>query len=304
MIDNIRTLLGDQAPLLDYQCSGVNKDLLHLPGPDFVDRVAGRDRPQPGRAAQPAVDVRPGRLGGTGYLSILPVDQGIEHSAGASLRAQPDLLRPGEHRQAGDRGRLQRGGLDPRRAGRGVAQVRPPDPVHRQAQPQRAADLPATSTTRSCSATVEQACDMGAVAVGATIYFGSAESTRQIQEVAEAFAAGARAGHGHGPLVLPAQQRLQEGRHGLPRRRRPHRPGQPPGRHDRGRHHQAEACRRTTAATTPSNFGKTHKLVYSELCQRPPHRPDPLPGGQLLHGARGSDQLRRRLRQRTTWPRR
>ncbi len=72
--------------------------------------------------------------------------------------------------------------------GHGVPPVRPQDPVHRQDQPQRAADLPHHLSTRSCSASVDQAFDLGAAGVGATIYFGSEESTRQIQEVSEAFA--------------------------------------------------------------------------------------------------------------------
>ena len=148
--------------------------------------------------------------------------------------------------------------------GSGRAQVRAQDSVPREDQPQRVPDLSRTSTTRSCSASVKQAFDMGAVAVGATIYFGSDESTRQIQEVAEAFAAGARAGHGDGALVLPAQHRVQDQDEGLPPRRRPDRPGEPPRRHDPGRHHQAEAAReqrrlqrarssaRPTSASTPS----------------------------------------------------
>ena len=89
---------------------------------------------------------------------------------------------------------------------------------------------------------VEQAFDMGAAGVGATIYFGSDEATRQIQEVRAGVRAGARARHVHRAVVLPAQQRVQAGRRRLPRRRRPHRPGQPHRRHDPGRHHQAEAA--------------------------------------------------------------
>ena len=83
---------------------------------------------------------------------------------------------------------------------------------------------------------------MGAAAVGATIYFGSEEVDRQIVEVAKAFDRGPRAGHGHGAVVLSAQQGVQEGQ-GLPRLGRSHRPGQSPGRDDPGRHHQAEAAR-------------------------------------------------------------
>jgi len=83
MIDKIRELLGDQASLLDYQCTGVSNDQLHLPGTDFVDRVMVQtDRnPQVLRSLQSLYDH--GRAAGSGYISILPVDQGSEHSGGA-----------------------------------------------------------------------------------------------------------------------------------------------------------------------------------------------------------------------------
>ena len=119
MIDNIVKHLGkDASALLEYKAKGIAKDQLHLPGPDFVDRVwTQSDRsPRVLRNLQRMFDT--GRLAGTGYLSILPVDQGIEHSAGRLLRPEPDLLRPREHRQAGHRGRLQRRRLDLRRARR------------------------------------------------------------------------------------------------------------------------------------------------------------------------------------------
>ena len=156
---------------------------------------------------------------GTGYVSILPVDQGIEHSAGASFAPNPQLLRSREHRQARRRGRLQRGRLDLRRARHGRAQVRAQDPLHRQAQPQRAADATPTSSTRSCSARVQQACDMGAAGVGATIYFGSAESDAPDRRGLRGVRGGARARHVHRAVVLPAQLGLQERRHRLPRSR-------------------------------------------------------------------------------------
>ena len=147
-----------------------------------------------------------GRLGGTGYVSILPVDQGIEHSAAASFAPEPEVLRPGEHRRARHRGRLQRGRHAPSACSASVSRkYAHQHPVHREAQPQRAADRTRTSSTRSCSASVEQAYDLGAAGVGATIYFGSDEATRQIQEVSEAFAAGPRARHVHRAVVLPAQ---------------------------------------------------------------------------------------------------
>ena len=89
-IAKIKELLGDQADyLLDHQSKTLNKDQLHLPGPDFIDRVwLSSDRPAPVlRSLQALFDH--GRLGGTGYVSILPVDQGIEHSGGASFAPNP-----------------------------------------------------------------------------------------------------------------------------------------------------------------------------------------------------------------------
>ena len=126
--------------------------------------------------------------------------------------------------------------------GRGVAALGAPDPVHRQAQPQRAADLSEQRSTRSCSAPSSEAWNIGAVAVGATIYFGSDGGRPPDPGGVAGVRRGARARHGHDPLVLPAQPGLQEGRRRLRARRRSHRSGEPPRRHHRGRHHQAEAA--------------------------------------------------------------
>ena len=110
-------LLGAEAEaLLSYEAKGFNKKDLHLPGPDFVDRVVSQTDRSPSVLRNLQRILNAGRLAGTGYVSILPVDQGIEHSAGASFAPNPDLLRPREHRQARDRGRLQRRRLDARRA--------------------------------------------------------------------------------------------------------------------------------------------------------------------------------------------
>ncbi|MDD5200703.1 MAG: hypothetical protein PHC88_12980, partial [Terrimicrobiaceae bacterium] len=95
MIDQITTLLGDKADsLLRHKCGTISTDLLHLPGPDFVDRIfAPSDRNQ--RVLNNLHWIHnSGRLAGTGYVSILPVDQGIEHSAGASFAANPIYFDP------------------------------------------------------------------------------------------------------------------------------------------------------------------------------------------------------------------
>ena len=130
-----------------------------------------------------------GRLAGTGYVSILPVDQGIEHSAGASFAKNPDYFDPENIVKLAIEGGCNAVASTLGVLGAVRAQVRAPDPVHRQVQPQRVPDATRTTTTRSCSRRCKQARDMGAVAVGATIYFGSPESKRQIVEVSQAFAA-------------------------------------------------------------------------------------------------------------------
>ena len=128
-----------------------------------------------------------GRLAGTGYVSILPVDQGIEHSAGASFAKNPAYFDPENIVKLAIEGGCNAVASTLGVLGVGRAQVRAQDPVHREVQPQRVPLLSRTRYDQIAFARVEQAADMGAVAVGATIYFGSEESTRQIQEVGEAF---------------------------------------------------------------------------------------------------------------------
>ncbi len=137
---DIQALLGDEADsLLTHVSKGVPADDLTLPGPDYIERVlVHSDRsPQVLRSLQSLYDH--GRLGGTGYVSILPVDQGIEHSAAASFAPNPRYFDPQEHRRAGHRGRLQRRGLHLRRAGHGVAHATP-----------TASPSSSSSTTTSC----------------------------------------------------------------------------------------------------------------------------------------------------------
>jgi len=94
MIDTIRKHLGDKASLLDYTCKGISKDQLHLPGPDFIDRVVAYSDRSPRVMASLQRIYNTGRLAGTGFLSILPVDQGIEHSGAASFAPNPIYFDP------------------------------------------------------------------------------------------------------------------------------------------------------------------------------------------------------------------
>ena len=128
-----------------------------------------------------------GRLGGTGYVSILPVDQGIEHSAGRIVRAEPGVLRSREHRQAGDRRRLQRAWRRRSACSASVARKYAHKiPFLLKFNHNEFLSYPNTFD-QIRFASVKQAFDMGAMGVGATIYFGSEESKRQIQEVTEMF---------------------------------------------------------------------------------------------------------------------
>ncbi|HKP73651.1 MAG TPA: class I fructose-bisphosphate aldolase [Pyrinomonadaceae bacterium] len=187
-VGKIEELLGaDARTLLDYTSKTIPKDQLQLPGPDFVDRVwSASDRnPRVLRSLQTLFGS--GRLAGTGYLSILPVDQGIEHSAGASFAPNPAYFDPenivrlaiegGCNAVASTFGVL---GAVARRYAHKIPFVVKVNHNELLTYPNKFDQVMFGS--------VDQAHDMGAIAVGATIYFGSDESTRQITEVSEAFA--------------------------------------------------------------------------------------------------------------------
>ncbi len=186
--NHIADLLGSDAEaLLDHTCQTIPKQQLHLPGPDFVERVwMDSDRsPQVLRSLQTLFDK--GRLGGTGYISILPVDQGIEHSGGASFAKNPIYFDPenivklaiegGCNAVASTYGAL---GSVARRYAHRI-------PFILKINHNELVTYPNTFDQIMFSR-IEEAWNMGCVAVGATVYFGSEESGRQIQEVAEAFA--------------------------------------------------------------------------------------------------------------------
>jgi class I fructose-bisphosphate aldolase len=187
-LSGIEELLGtDARQLLEHTSQTISRDQLQTPGPDFVDRVwAQSDRsPQVLRSLQTLFDN--GRLRGTGYLSILPVDQGIEHSAGASFAPNPQYFDPenivklaiegGCNAVASTFGVL---GLVARRYAHKIPFIVKINHNELLTYPNRFDQV--------LFGTVEEAREMGAVAVGATIYFGSEESTRQITEISEAFA--------------------------------------------------------------------------------------------------------------------
>ncbi|HEX2972953.1 MAG TPA: class I fructose-bisphosphate aldolase [Tepidisphaeraceae bacterium] len=180
-------LLGAEADsLLSYKARGFAKEYLHLPGPDFVDRVlAASDRP-PAVLRNFQLLLNTGRLAGTGYVSILPVDQGVEHSAGASFAPNP-IYFDGENIaklaiEGGCNAVASTVGVLGSVARRYAHKI----PFLLKLNHNEFLSYP-NKYDQIMFATVKQAFDMGCIAVGATIYFGSAESDRQIQEVSKAF---------------------------------------------------------------------------------------------------------------------
>ncbi len=182
----IESQLGKEAEdLLTYKAK-VSKDLLHLPGPDFVDRVwLNSDRnPQVLRNLQTLYST--GRLGNTGYLSILPVDQGIEHSAGASFAPNPMYFDPENIVKLAIAGECNAVATTLGVLGSVSRKYAHKIPFIVKLNHNELLTYP-NQFDQVLFADVEQAWNLGAVAVGATIYFGSEQSTRQIQEISHAF---------------------------------------------------------------------------------------------------------------------
>jgi fructose-bisphosphate aldolase, class I len=187
-LDQIVEMLGpDARTLLDHRTQTIPKELIHVPGPDFVDRIwAHSDRnPSVLRSIQTLYDN--GRLAGTGYLSILPVDQGIEHSAGASFAPNPAYFDPENIVKLAIEG-----GCNAVASTFGVLGIVARKYAHRipfivKINHNELLTYP-NRFDQVLFGTVDEARDMGAVAVGATVYFGSEESTRQLTEIANAFA--------------------------------------------------------------------------------------------------------------------
>ena len=186
-IDKIAEYLGgDARGLLDHACKGIPKSSLHLPGPRWVDVAhAGSDRPTPVLRSLEAL-LANGRLAGTGYVSILPVDQGIEHSAGASFAKNPMYFDPENIVKLAIEG-----GCNAVASTLGVLGAVARQYAHRipflvKFNHNEFLTYP-NKFDQIFFGSVKQARDMGAVAVGATIYFGSPESGRQIVEVSQAF---------------------------------------------------------------------------------------------------------------------
>jgi len=187
-IDQITQILGEQADgLLNHQCTTISKDRLHLPSGDWVDRTFGPSD----RNIQTLCSIQRlfghGRLGGTGYVSILPVDQGIEHAGGASFAKNPDYFDPENIIELAIEGGCNGVATTYGALGAVARKYAHKIPLILKLNHNELLTMPNTFD-QIMFAQIEQAWEMGCTAVGATIYFGSEESGRQIQEVSQAFA--------------------------------------------------------------------------------------------------------------------
>jgi len=188
MTTDIQSLLGDQAEsLLGFNSPKIPKERLHLPGPDFVERVVMQSDRNNRVLGNLTRIFNQGRLGGTGYVSILPVDQGIEHSGGASFAKNPDYFDPENIIKLAIEG-----GCNAVASTFGVLGMMSRKYAHRipfivKINHNELLTYP-NSYEQILFGTVKQAYNLGAAAVGATIYFGSEDSHREIIEIAEAFA--------------------------------------------------------------------------------------------------------------------
>jgi class I fructose-bisphosphate aldolase len=262
-LSRIESLLGSDASLLTYQCRTIPREQLHLPGPDFVDRiVAASDRsPRVLGNLQWLFDT--GRLAGTGYVSILPVDQGIEHSGGASFAPNPAYFDPENIVKLGIEG-----GCNAVASTLGVLGAVARRYAHRipflvKLNHNEFISYP-NSFDQIKFGSVKQAWNMGAAGVGATIYFGSEESKRQIQEVSEMF----ERAHELGMFTVlwcylrNAAFKTKEADY--------HLAADLTGQANHlGVTLQADIIKQklpeTNGGFTALNFGKTHKAVYSQL---------------------------------------
>lgn len=187
MIEKIKEIIGkENEELLTHKCTTIPKESLHLPGSDFVDRVWKDSDRTPNVLRNMQTIFNSGRLGGTGYVSILPVDQGIEHSAGASFAPEPIYFDPGNIVKLAIEGGCNAVASTLGVLGAVSRQYAHKIPFILKINHNEFLSYP-NKYDQIMFANIDQAFDMGAIAVGATIYFGSDESARQIQEVTDAF---------------------------------------------------------------------------------------------------------------------
>ncbi len=186
MTDIANILAGEATSILEHTCTGIPKSVVHAPGPDYIERVVAHKNRKPAVLRNLNALYNHGRLAGTGYMSLLPVDQGVEHSAGASFAPNPAFFDPENIIKLAIEGNCN--GVA---STLGVLNSIARDYAHKipfivKINHNELLSYP-NQYDQTLFASVDQAFDMGAVAVGATVYFGSEQSRRQIQEVSEAF---------------------------------------------------------------------------------------------------------------------
>ena len=187
MIENVKQLLGSENEyLLTHKCNTIDKNFLHLPGPDFIERVWKDSDRSPNVLKNLQYIFNTGRLAGTGYVSILPVDQGIEHSAGASFSPNPIYFDPENIVKLAMEGSCNAVASTLGVLGTVARRYSYKIPFILKINHNEFLSYP-NKYDQILFANVQQAFDMGAAAVGATIYFCSDESSRQIQEISDAF---------------------------------------------------------------------------------------------------------------------
>lgn len=186
MIDIANILASEAASILDHTCTGLPKSEIHAPGPDYIERIVARKNRKPAVLRNLNALYNHGRLAGTGYMSLLPVDQGVEHSAGASFAPNRAFFDPENIIKLAIEG-----GCNGVASTLGVLNSIARDYAHKipfivKINHNELLTYP-NQYDQTLFASVDQAFDMGAVAVGATVYFGSEQSRRQILEISEAF---------------------------------------------------------------------------------------------------------------------
>src|SRR5947199_113732 len=269
MLGRIQEILGsDTERLLNHQCKTISKDKLHLPGPDFIDRIyVGSDRPTRSLVSLQQL-FKSGRLAGTGYVSILPVDQGIEHSAGASFAPNPIYFDPENIVKLAIEGGCNAVATTLGVLGSVARKYAHKIPFLLKFNHNEFLSYP-NAYDQIRFASIRQAFNMGAQGVGATIYFGSEESKRQLQEVTEMF----QQAHELGMFTVlwcylrnPAFKTKEADYHTA---------ADLTGQANHlGVTIEADIIKQklpeTSGGFTALNFGKTHKKVYSELTSAHP----------------------------------
>ena len=184
--NDIEALLGDNKKLLTHKCKTISKKNLHLPGPDFIDRVLSQTDRSPTVLRNLASTYNHGRLAGTGYLSILPVDQGIEHSAAASFAPNPEYFDPCNIMELAIDGGCNAVATTNGVIGAVARKYAHKIPMILKVNHNELLSYP-NMPDQTLFSTADRAFEMGCVGVGATVYWGSEVSRGELQEIADLF---------------------------------------------------------------------------------------------------------------------